>query len=96
MALPSEERHGGVGKHLVDEMTKLVWHHVLIPTAMGAANMALALKYACVVIALRIEAGGWSMVVFVASCVVGITTDMGTESALGIVPDFEGDDLYPF
>ena len=62
----------------------------------GCYKHGIGFEFACVVFALRIEADGWAMVSFVASCIVGITTDTGVESGLGLVPEFDGGDLYPF
>ena len=65
MAMPRKERNVGHGTHLVEQMRLLFWHHVFIHTDVGAISMALVLKFACVVFALRIEADGWAMVSFI-------------------------------
>ena len=96
MAMPREERNVGHSKHLVEQMRLIIWHNVLIPAGIGAIHMALALKFACAVFASRMAADDWAMVSFVASCIVGISTGMGVESGLGLVPEFDGGDLYPF
>ena len=49
-------------KRLSERMRAAVWHHILIPVALGARNMGLAAKWSAIIHALRIEADGWEMV----------------------------------
>ena len=76
-------------KRLSERMHEAVWHHILIPVALGAKNMGLAAKWAAIMHALHIEAFTWAMVRALVRCCVCLTTDYGTESEIGIVPAFD-------
>ena len=76
-------------QRLSERMHRAVWHHILVPVALGARNMGLAAKWSAIMHALRIEAVSWEMVRALALLCVNLTTDYGTESEIGIVPAFD-------
>lgn len=76
-------------KRLSERMHAAVWHHILIPVALGAKNMGLAAKWSAIMHAFHIEAYDWDMVRCLVLLCICLCTDYGTEAEIGIVPGFD-------
>ena len=80
-----DERGGALVKIMAEEM----FHHVCLPVALGVKNLSLAAKFIAIAHTLRMETSCWLICKIICSNVVAITTDYGTESGLGNVPDLD-------
>ena len=76
-------------------MAKAVWHLILPPVCLGAKAMSLADKFAAVLHALRLLSCSWQMCSFLLGRVVAVCSDIGTESKLGSVPEYDANRLFP-
>ena len=79
---------------LVRAMAKAVWHLILPPVCLGAKAMSLADKFAAVLHALRLLSSSWQMCSFLLGRVVAVCSDLGTESKLGSLPEYDANRLY--
>ena len=75
-------------------MCALIWHHILVPVALGFGLQGLHQQFIALLHAFRTEADLWELVQFLARCIVSITTDFGTESGLYKVPALDVNDLF--
>ena len=86
-------------KDLVEElqmqMSRLLRHHIMIPTATGVGHSGLGAKWASVVWGWRVETANWRQLARVLLRVFSITTDFGTESMLASVPKLDPNPLFP-
>ena len=77
--------------------TKL-FHHVLIPVALGARNCSLASKFVATIHAVHLECApmGWRECEMVVDMVRNMCTDMGTESGMTYVPPIDMTKAFPW
>ena len=88
-------RDSAVLRRLSAEMHGCVWHHVLVPLALGLGATSLHQKIVLILHGLRLEATSWSMVRRLLARMVSITTDFGVESGLQQAPPLDPNDLLP-
>ena len=76
------------------ELQRLMWHHVLIPVALGVGFQGVHQQFVALLHALRVEADCWELVQSFCKSVVGMTTDFGVESYLQQVPRVDANELF--
>ena len=79
---------------LAQLMHSSVWHLILPPVCLGARAMSLADKYAAALHTMRLLSDGWEMCGKLLKCFLGLCPDLGTESKLATVPEFDANQLY--
>ena len=82
-------------RRLSSEMHGLVWHHLLVPVALGLGETGLHQKFTALLHALRLEASSWRHVNRVSVRVVSWTTDYGTECGIAEAPRVDAGALLP-
>ena len=79
-------QQGGNRAEATARMQGLVFHHAMVPVALGLGETSTAQKFTALLHALRLEAEDWRMVGRLAKRIVSFTTDYGVEAGLQSVP----------
>ncbi len=105
-ALDEGSLQDGQGEHLhanleeISDLTKAVksaiHKHTGVPTAHGAGEASLINLFHCDIHSLFCDTGSWRLLHAYARTVFSLTTDMGTESGLAILPKLDVQELFPY
>jgi hypothetical protein len=83
-------------KEIYTSMAKKMWHVIIAPSCMGAKNMGLASKFACMLHGLRLFSNSWRMVKHLGTeALQNICVDQGVEAGFTTVPVVNANQLFP-
>ena len=82
-------------KHLASLMSKASWHYIFTPVCLGAKNQGVPqTKKTATLHALRLICDSWQMVNVLTKAAINMCSDLGAESSLPSVPDFNANRLF--
>ena len=83
---------------LIGTMRSELFHHPLVPMALGARNLSLASKFLAILHAIHLESAptGWRECEQVIHMVRNMCTDMGVESGICYVPPVDVTVAFPW
>ena len=70
-----------------------IWHYIFAPVCLGSKNQTLAPQFAAVLHAIRLLCDCWKMAKLFCASTLNFTTDLGVESGLVTIPDYNANSL---